>query len=472
MTVPPRLVGLLEHGTEPMALTALFEAAGHELYLVGGSVRDALLGRTQSDQDLDFATSARPDEIRALVGEWADDLYIAGQAFGTVAAIRDGTRYEITTFRSEVYRDDSRKPHVTYSDDVIEDLARRDFTVNAMALKLSTTAPPMMVDPHGGLEALAAKRLQTPLGPEVSFGDDPLRMLRLFRFVATLGFEPEEEVVGAVWAMRDRLSIVSAERIRDEFNKLIVGQYVATALWGLLDSKLADEFIPEVSALALEQDPIHHHKDVLAHTVAVVEKTHPRQVLRLAALFHDIGKPETRAFGPGGVTFHHHEVVGARMARLRMKKLRYPKATTEAVGQLVFLHMRPHTYKMGWTDSAVRRYVKDAGPLLEDLNELVRCDVTTRNRKRARTIERRIDDLEERIVELRQREQLDSLRPPIDGRQVMEYLGIEPGPKVGEVMDMLYEYRIEQGPYSESEAYALLDRWRAGQGEVDAPGDP
>lgn len=454
-----------------MALTALFEAAGHELYLVGGSVRDALLGRTQPDQDLDFATSAPPDEIRALVGEWAEDLYVAGQAFGTVAAIRDGTRYEITTFRSEVYRDDSRKPRVTYSDDVVEDLARRDFTVNAMALRLSTSEPPKMVDPYGGLECLAERRLRTPLGPEVSFGDDPLRMLRLYRFVATLGFEPDEQVVAAVPAMRDRLSIVSAERIRDEFNKLIVGEHVATALWGLLDGKLADEFIPEVSALALEQDPIHHHKDVLAHTVAVVEKTRPRLTLRLAALFHDIGKPETRAFGPGGVTFHHHEVVGARMARRRMKELRYPKATIEAVGQLVFLHMRPHTYKMGWTDSAVRRYVRDAGPLLDDLNELVRCDVTTRNRKRARTIGRRIDDLEGRIVELREQEELDSLRPPIDGKQVMEYLEIEPGPTVGEVMDVLYEHRIEQGPYSEADAYALLDQWRAERDALDAPGN-
>jgi len=461
MTIPPRLESLLTAGTDTMELAKLFTAAGRELYLVGGTVRDALLGRPHSD--LDFATAAPPEEIRVIAGEWADSLYLAGQEFGTVAVIKDGVHFEVTTFRSEVYRESSRKPRVTYSNDIVEDLSRRDFTVNAMALRLSVDRQPEIVDPHGGLQDLVGKVLRTPLEPEISFGDDPLRMLRLYRFVATLGFEPDEAALAAVRNMRDRLGIISAERIRDELNRLMTAPNVGTALWGLISSRLADEFLPELSALALEQDPVHHHKDVLAHTVAVVGKTSPGLRLRLAALFHDVGKPDTREFGPNGVSFHHHEVVGARMARRRLKQLRYPKADVDAVGQLVFLHMRPHTYKMGWTDSAVRRYVRDAGPLLEDLNELVRSDVTTRNRKRARTIERRIDELEERIAILREQEELDSLRPPIDGRQAMDYLDLEPGPIVGQVMDVLYEHRIEHGPYSEAEAFELLDAWHSQQ---------
>ena len=436
MTIPARLEGLLQAGTPAVDLARLFAAAGKELYLVGGSVRDALLDR--SIEDLDFATDALPDEIHDIIASWADTIYAVGQAFGTVGGMRKGVRFEITTFRSEVYRDDSRKPRVSFSNDVTEDLSRRDFTVNAMALLIPANgSAPQMVDPHDGLTDLAGRVLRTPLG-----------------------FSPDPEMERAVRDMRDRLAIVSAERVRDELNKLMVGDAVGDALWGLIDSRLAEEFIPEVPALAVEQDPIHHHKDVLAHTIAVVEKTSPRLRLRLGALFHDIGKPATRQFGAGGVSFHHHEVVGARMTRKRMKQLRYPKQDIEEVGRLVLLHMRPHTYKMGWTDSAVRRYVRDAGPLLDDLNELVRCDVTTRNEKRARAIERRIDELEERIEALREQEELDALRPPIDGHEVMAYLGLEPGPQVGEVMDLLYEHRIEHGPYDAAEAYALLDGWK------------
>ncbi|GMQ85465.1 MAG: CCA tRNA nucleotidyltransferase [Acidimicrobiia bacterium] len=455
--IPPRLEVTLAPASPSRQLSALFATSGHQLYLVGGSVRDALLDRPSAD--LDYATDATPEVIEEIVGPWAAGLYVAGKRFGTIGAIRDGHNYEITTFRSEIYRDDSRKPEVVFSQNIEEDLFRRDFTVNAMAIGIPgrDRGTPEMIDPTGGLGDLHAGLLRTPLDPEVSFGDDPLRMLRLFRFVSTLGFVPAEEAMAAVQTMHDRLDIVSAERIRSEFDRLIVGDDVASALVGLVDTGLADEFIQELAALALETDPVHHHKDVLAHTIAVVEKTSPRLRLRLAALFHDVGKPETREFGPGGVSFHHHEVVGARMTRRKMTELRYPKSAVEDVSRLVFLHMRPHTYKMGWTDSAVRRYVRDAGPLLEDLNELVRSDVTTRNAKRARAIANRIDELEQRIVKLGEQEELEAMRPPIDGDQVMEHLGLEPGPRVGEIMDMLLERRIDEGPYSEKEAFALLD---------------
>jgi poly(A) polymerase len=441
-------------------MARLFGAAGRSLYLVGGTVRDALMGRPHDD--LDFATDARPPEIKEIVGDWAHDLYLAGETFGTVGAVRDGQVHEITTFRSEVYRDDSRKPHVTFSDDIVEDLSRRDFTVNALAIRLPTAADeqPDIIDPHGGLTDLAARLLRTPLSAEISFGDDPLRMLRLYRFVSTLGFAAEESTAGVVPEMAGRLEIVSAERIREELSKLLVGEQVAAGLWGLVDSGLAEQFLPEITELALQQDPVHRHKDVLAHTIAVVEKVEPILERRLAALFHDIGKPHTREIQPGGVTFHHHEVVGARLSRRRLEALRYSRRQVRDVSELVFLHMRPHTYKMGWTDSAVRRYVRDAGDLLDALNDLVRSDVTTRNKKRARAISSRIDELEERIARLREQEELDALRPPIDGNDVMSYLGVEPGPVVGEVMRLLTEHRLDKGPYSEAEAYEIIDRWQ------------
>lgn len=458
---------LVDPDLPPMQLGELFAAAGYQLYLVGGSVRDAFLGRTE-DVDFDFATDARPDDIQEILEGWADSVYTVGKAFGTVGAIKNGRNVEITTFRKEIYRDDSRKPHVEFSDDIEVDLSRRDFTVNAMAISFPDVTP---VDPYGGAADLAARVLRTPLEPELSFSDDPLRMLRLFRFQATLGFEPDRKAFEAVKDMAQRLEIVSAERIRDEFSKLITAPDPGPALEGLIESGLADRFIPELSGLAMEQDPVHRHKDVLAHTIAVVRKTSPDLVLRLAALFHDIGKPDTREFGPQGVTFHHHEVVGARITRKRLRELRYPRQVVEDVSKLVFLHLRPHTLKMGWTDSAVRRYVRDAGHLLDKLNELVRCDVTTANEKRARAIQRQIDELEQRIEKLKEQEELAKLRPPINGRQVMAYLGIEPGPMVGEIMDMLLERRIEEGPYSEEEAYAMVRRFALDRGLPD-PGEP
>jgi len=458
--IPPRLEPLLAPGSPTVELSRLFAQDGYRLYLVGGSVRDAMLDRPSPD--LDFTTAARPDEVKRIVGPWADDLYLVGETFGTIGAVRDGEVYEITTFRSDTYRDESRKPHVSFSDTIEEDLARRDFAVNAMALALPTDDDePHIVDPYGGLLDLASRTLRTPGSPEVSFGDDPLRMLRLFRFMATIGFSPDPDALASVTRMADRLSIVSVERIRDEFDKLLVGEDVAAALELLVESGLADVFVPELPALALEQDPVHRHKDVLAHTIAVVDKTSPDLVLRLAALFHDVGKPRTRSFADHGVSFHHHEVVGARMTRHRMNELKYPKKVIKDVSQLVFLHMRPHTFKMGWTDAAVRRYVRDAGELLETLNELVRCDVTTRNRRRAVEISRRIDEMEERIIVLRTQEELDAIRPPLDGREVMDHLDLSPGPVIGEAMNMLLEHRLDDGPFSKEDAYAMLDDWWA-----------
>jgi poly(A) polymerase len=455
--IPKRLDPILAADSPTRRLGERFEATSKQLYLVGGSVRDAFLDSPTND--LDFATDARPAEIADLLDGWADSVFRVGEDFGTIGAVKNGVAYEITTFRSDVYRKESRKPRVEFSDDIETDLSRRDFTVNAMAILISGAADPQMIDPFHGLADLAAQVLRTPVDPSVSFGDDPLRMLRLYRFVATLGFSADQEADQAVREMRNRLSIISAERIRDELSKLMVGQHVADGLWGLVNSRLAEEFIPELTALELEQDPMQHHKDVLAHTIAVVAKTSPIETLRIAALFHDVGKPATREFGAQGVSFHHHEVVGAKMARERMRNLRYPKDAVKEVSQLVFLHMRPHTFKMGWTDSAVRRYVRDAGELLPLLNELVRCDVTTRSRKRANAISRRIDELEERIAELREQEALDALRPPIDGNDVMRHLGLQPGRDVGVAMKLLTEHRIEHGPYDEAEAYRLLDAW-------------
>ncbi|MGI9648330.1 MAG: CCA tRNA nucleotidyltransferase [Acidimicrobiia bacterium] len=457
--LPDRVQRLFQPDSHAMQLASLFDGAGHELYLVGGSVRDAILDRPH--EDYDFATDARPEAVKQIVSEWADNLFTAGELFGTVSVVKDGHIFEITTYRREVYREESRQPAVDFSDDIETDLSRRDFSVNAMALRLQPgDHEPELVDPWGGLPDLGAMVLRTPLSPEVSFGDDPLRMLRLYRFVATLGFTADPAAADASGELAERLEIVSAERIRDEFSKLLVAPAPSGALSGLVESGLADHFIPEVPALALEQDPHHRHKDVLAHTLAVVDKTPARLEIRLAALYHDVGKPGTREFGPGGiVSFHHHEVVGARLARRRLRHLQFPKQVVRDVSQLVYLHMRPHTFKDGWTDRAVRRYVRDAGPLLEDLNLLVRSDVTTRNVKLERTIQRRIDELEQRIEELREQEELDRLRPPIDGNDVMNHLGIKPGPRVGTAMDLLLEHRIDEGPYTPEEAYELLDNW-------------
>ena len=455
---PERLQPLVRSTAD---LAERFETAGHTLFLVGGSVRDAIVAGdggvpAEAGHDLDFTTDARPDDIEALVSGWAEAVWTQGKRFGTIGAMRKGRRYEITTHRAEAYQPESRKPDVAFGDRIEDDLSRRDFTINAMALRLPDLE---LIDPFDGLVDLAARRLRTPLDPEVSFADDPLRMLRAARFIARLDLEPDPALVEAVRAGHHRLSIVSAERIRDELDKMLVVAVPSTALWFVVRTGLADEFLPELPGLALEQDPIHRHKDVLAHTLAVVDKTSPDRLLRLAALFHDVGKPRTRAFVDGGVTFHHHEVVGARMTRQRMTALKYPKEDIETVVELVNLHLRFHTYRLGWTDRAVRRYVRDAGPHLDRLNELTRCDCTTRNAAKARALGRRMDELEARIAELRTQEELDAIRPDLDGGQVMEQLGLGPGRDVGRALAYLLELRMEEGPLGEAEARRRLAAW-------------
>jgi poly(A) polymerase len=439
-------------------LGARFVDAGHELYLVGGSVRDLMQGRPSPDWD--FATSAHPTETTKVLRGWADRRYLVGVVFGTVGALKDGQRIEITTFRKEVYAEEHRKPAVTFGDDILVDLSRRDFSINAMAVQLPDGG---FIDPYGGVKALAAGVLDTPLDPSVSFSDDPLRMIRAARFVAQLDVHPAGRVVTAMRSMADRLEIVSAERIRDELDKLLVAERASVGLELLVDTGLADRFLPEIPALRLEQDPVHHHKDVLRHTYAVVDRCEPDLVLRLAGLFHDVGKPSTRLITADGVTFHHHEIVGARMARDRLSALRYPRSVIDDVCTLIELHLRFHGYGegVGWSDAAVRRFVRDAGPLLDRLNQLTRADVTTRNERRAEAFAKLQDELEERIASLAEQENLQALRPSLDGRQVMEILGLEPGPEVGEALAFLMELRIERGPIPEDEAEELLRAWAA-----------
>ena len=456
--VPERVAQVL---ADVAPLGDRFAAAGYRLYLVGGIVRDLVLGRPVS-ADYDLTTDARPDETKKILIDWADAVWTQGERFGTIGAQRAGLTFEITTHRAEAYSSDSRKPEVAFADAVEHDLARRDFTVNAMAL---TLPDPVLIDPYGGASDLAARRLRTPMTPHESFSDDPLRMLRAARFIASYGLTPDRDLVDAVTSMRERMAIVSAERVRDEFDKLLTVDRPSAGLWFIVETKLAEVFLPELLAMQLEQDPIHRHKDVLAHTIAVIENVRPDMPgsfrhTRLSALFHDVGKPKTRGYTKSkGVTFHHHEVVGARMTRERMLALRYSNEDVERVTRLVELHLRFHTYKMGWTDSAVRRYVRDAGDLLTELNVLTRCDCTTRNERKAQQLARRIDELEERIEILNSQEELRSMRPDLDGNDVMELLGVGPGPIVGRALSFLLELRLEEGPLGREQATRRLCDW-------------
>jgi len=469
--VPERFAPIL---AELAPLTERFAAAGKRLYLVGGTVRDLLIGRGDATNvdafDFDATTDARPEETKKIVSGWADAVWTQGERFGTIGAKKNGRVYEITTHRAEAYSPDSRKPDVAFADAIDADLSRRDFTVNAMALEL-TGAEPALIDPFNGAADLISRVLRTPLSPEESFNDDPLRMLRAARFIAALNLTPDPALVDAVKNMASRLEIVSRERIQAEIDRLIVLDHPTAGLWFLVDTGLATHFFPELPAMSLEQDPIHRHKDVLTHTFAVVENVRPDahpdfdfRRTRLAALFHDIGKPKTRSIRKGkGVTFHHHEVVGARMTRERMKALKYSTEDVEAVTALVELHLRFHTYSMGWTDAAVRRYVRDAGPLLAELNVLTRCDCTTRNEKKALMLSRRMDELESRIGELAEQEQLAALRPELDGVAVMKLLDLKPGRDIGRALDFLMEIRLEEGLLGEEEATRRLREWWATQ---------
>jgi poly(A) polymerase len=437
-----------------------FRMAGRELYLVGGVVRELVLGGVHEEAELDMATDAPPAETIKLLQGWADSRKLVGVRFGTVGARKGGQLLEITTFREEVYPEDTRKPAVTFARDIQTDLSRRDFTINAMAIRLPDGE---FLDPFLGVKALAARRLDSPLDPEIAFSDDPLRMLRAARFVAQLDLTPTPRLVRAIERMRDRLSIVSAERISDELSKLLLTPKPSKGLELVVSTGLAGGFLPELPALRLEQDPVHKHKDVFQHTLAVVERCDPDLVLRLAALLHDIGKPATREVTQEGVQFHHHEMVGARMAEERLRSLRFPAGVVADVRRLIELHLRFHGYGEGWSDSAVRRYVRDAGPLLDRLNQLTRADVTTGNRFKAKQFQALQDELEERIASLAERENLEAMRPPLDGNEVMAHLGIGRGPLVGEGLAHLMELRLERGPIEQEEAYRLLDEWAAGR---------
>jgi poly(A) polymerase len=457
---------LIERAPLASSLAAAYKEKGFTLALVGGPVRDAILGRLGND--LDFTTNAHPQESKKILNKWAEHTWDTGIEFGTVAGKRGDTTVEVTTYRTEKYDTNSRKPDVEYGETIEGDLSRRDFTVNSMALELTTPAP-SFIDPFDGLGDLGKKILRTPHSAEQSFSDDPLRMMRAARFASQLNFEVSSEVLSAMKDMADRISIISAERVRDEFIKLLMSNNPRFGITILVETGLAAIVLPEIPKLKLEIDEHHHHKDVYEHSITVLEQAialedrigGPDLVNRLAALLHDIGKPKTRAhIEGGGVSFHHHEVVGARLALQRMKALRFDNETIESVKTLIALHLRFHGYGDGeWTDSAVRRYVRDAGELLTHLHVLTRADCTTRNQRKAQKLAATYDSLEARIALLMEQEELAKIRPDLDGAQVMEILGIKPSAAVGKALDFLMEIRLEQGPIGEEAAKAELLKW-------------
>ncbi len=457
-------VALNRHADVLSGLGRVFADAGHDLYLVGGSVRDALLGRLGTD--LDFTTDARPEQMQRMLRPWADALWDTGIDFGTLGVGKGDQRMEITTFRADTYDQVSRNPQVRFGDRLDDDLVRRDFTVNAMAVRITPDGPGEFLDPLNGLDALRARVLDTPAAPEVSFGDDPLRMLRAARFVSQLGFDVAPRVREAMTAMSGALERITAERVAAELDKLILGADPAAGVDLMVESGLGDVVLPEIGAMRMAIDEHHQHKDVYQHSLTVLRQAmeledDPDLVLRWAALLHDIGKPATRRHETdGGVSFHHHEVVGAKMTRKRMRTLKYSKQMVDDVSQLVYLHLRFHGYGDGkWTDSAVRRYVTDAGPLLPRLHKLVRADCTTRNKRRAARLQANYDDLEARIAELAAKEDLQRVRPDLDGNEIMRILDIPAGPQVGEAWRYLKELRLDRGPLDHDEAVAELVKW-------------
>lgn len=450
-------------------LAAAFEAAGHDLYLVGGSVRDALLG--QLGIDLDFTTDARPDAVTTILRNCTDNVWDTGIEYGTVSASKGGWQIEITTFRSDQYDGVSRNPTVHFGDTLEGDLIRRDFTVNAMALCLHGNGTQEFCDPLGGINDLAAGVLDTPQAPEVSFHDDPLRMIRACRFVSKLGFTLAPRVTAAIQDMSGEITRITAERIQAELDKLMLGTYPWDGIDLLCRTSLADHVFPEIPAMSMPPDPSLPHKDVYTHSLTVLKQAcelepgDPDLVLRWAALLHDVGKVPTRAAKPGGgVTFYQHEIVGARMVRKRFKALKYSRQMINDVSQLVYLHLRIHGYGDGeWTDSAVRRYVTDAGPLLDRLNFLVRADCTTARDWKRKKLHALVDSLEERIAELREKEDLEAIRPDLDGNEIMQILGLQPGPEVGQAWAFLKNLRMENGPMEHDQAVAALHEWWAAQ---------
>jgi poly(A) polymerase len=467
-------VALNRHRDVLSGLGRVFADAGHELYLVGGSVRDALLGRLGND--LDFTTDARPEQMQKLLRGWAESLWDTGIEYGTLGVAKDGHRMEITTFRADTYDQVSRNPEVRFGERLDDDLVRRDFTANAMAVRIDSNGPGEFHDPLGGLAAVRAKTLDTPAAPETSFGDDPLRMLRAARFVSQLGFTVAPRVVAALVEMAPQLQRIAAERVAAELDKLLLGADPVAGIDLMVQTGLGDVVLPEVGAMRMAIDEHHQHKDVYWHSLTVLRQaidleSEPDLVLRWAALLHDIGKPSTRRHeDDGGVSFHHHEVVGAKMTRKRMRALKYSKQMVDDVSQLVYLHLRFHGYADGkgtgrWSDSAVRRYVTDAGPLLPRLHKLVRADCTTRNKRRAARLQAAYDDLEQRIAELAEKEDLARVRPDLDGNEIMRLLDIPAGPQVGEAWRYLKELRLDRGPLSHSEAVDELTKWWNSRGD-------
>ena len=451
--VPTTLLNVLDEKPFLKELSNLYAKNGFQIYLVGGAVRDAILGI--ETKDFDFTTNASSEDSIKMLNKNEYKTTEIGRAFGTIETTVGDYSIHITTYREDKYNKDSRKPEIKTSGELETDLSRRDFTVNAIAYDINNNE---IIDPHGGLKDLSEGLIRTPDTADISFSDDPLRMLRACRFVSTHGFTPNNELFKAISKNVERIEIVSTERIRDEFTKLLTGKEPSLGLKAFVESGLSELIMPELNELKIEVDPKHHHKDVYEHTMVVLDRVSPTLVSRMSALLHDIGKPKTKGIENGKVHFRHHEVVGAKMSKKILKRLKYDNETIKKVSLLVENHLRPHTFKMGWTDSAVRRYIIDAGGLLEELNDLVRADITTKNKAKYEEINKYLDEMEERIKEVAEKEELSKLRPPISGDEIMDMFDLEPGPSVGVIMKALYEQRINDGEVSKEEAIKLAER--------------
>lgn len=451
--VPTTLLNVLDEKPFLKELSNLYAKNGFQIYLVGGAVRDGILGI--ETKDFDFTTNASPEESINILNKKDYKTTEIGKAFGTIETTVEDYSLHITTYREDKYNKDSRKPEIKTSGELETDLSRRDFTVNAIAYDINNNE---IIDPHGGLKDLSEGLIRTPDTADISFSDDPLRMLRACRFVSTHGFTPNNELFKAISKNVERIEIVSTERIRDEFTKLLTGKEPSLGLKAFVESGLSELIMPELNELKIEVDPKHHHKDVYEHTMVVLDRVSPTLISRMSALLHDIGKPKTKGIENGKVHFRHHEVVGAKMSKKILKRLKYDNETIKKVSLLVENHLRPHTFKMGWTDSAVRRYIIDAGGLLEELNDLVRADITTKNKAKYEEINKYLDEMEERIKEVAEKEELSKLRPPISGDEIMDMFDLEPGPSVGVIMKALYEQRINDGEVSKEEAIKLAEQ--------------